>query len=80
MSAPRVSALARLAIWSVRLYQRTIGHFCVGWCRFQPSCSNYSIEAFQTHGAFVGLWLTVRRLSRCQPWGSSGFDPVPPRQ
>ncbi len=47
-------------------------------CRYTPSCSTYAVEALQTHGALRGSWLAVRRLSRCQPWGGHGYDPVPP--
>ncbi len=46
-------------------------------CRFFPSCSEYAIDALTEHGAVRGLWLTVRRLARCRPFGPSGFDPVP---
>jgi uncharacterized protein len=46
-------------------------------CRFFPTCSEYGREAIEVHGAGRGLWLTVRRLSRCRPFGPSGFDPVP---
>jgi putative membrane protein insertion efficiency factor len=46
-------------------------------CRFEPSCSAYAIEAVQMHGAARGLLLAARRLARCHPWGSYGFDPVP---
>lgn len=46
-------------------------------CRFFPSCSEYGREAIEVHGAARGGWLTVRRLSRCRPFGPSGFDPVP---
>jgi putative membrane protein insertion efficiency factor len=46
-------------------------------CRFFPSCSEYAREALEVHGAGRGTWLTVRRLSRCRPFGPSGFDPVP---
>lgn len=46
-------------------------------CRFFPSCSEYGREAITTHGAGRGLWLTIRRLLRCRPFGPSGFDPVP---
>jgi len=47
-------------------------------CRFQPTCSRYCLEALQTHGLY-GLWLTLKRLGRCHPWGGSGPDPVPSR-
>ncbi|MEI7546723.1 MAG: membrane protein insertion efficiency factor YidD [Actinomycetota bacterium] len=46
-------------------------------CRFTPSCSSYAVEALDVHGTWRGLWLTVRRLLRCRPFGPSGFDPVP---
>jgi putative membrane protein insertion efficiency factor len=46
-------------------------------CRFSPSCSNYAHEAFECHGTARGFWLTLRRLSRCRPFGPSGWDPVP---
>lgn len=62
----------------VRLYQVTLGPFMSGQCRFHPTCSNYAIEALRTHGAARGTWLTVRRLSRCHPFHSGGYDPVPP--
>ena len=47
-------------------------------CRFFPTCSEYAREAIETHGGGRGLWLTMRRLARCRPFGPSGFDPVPP--
>lgn len=56
----------------VFLFGPTIG------CRHTPSCSAYAMEALQTHGIWAGTRLTVRRLGRCHPWGSSGHDPVPP--
>lgn len=46
-------------------------------CRYTPTCSQYAIEALKKHGPIKGLWLTVKRLSRCHPWGGSGYDPVP---
>jgi len=46
-------------------------------CRFSPSCSTYALEALEVHGTRRGLWLTVRRLLRCRPFGPSGWDPVP---
>ena len=49
----------------------------LGRCRFTPSCSAYALEAVRKHGAMRGLWLAVRRLGRCHPWGGCGHDPVP---
>ncbi|MDE6347019.1 MAG: membrane protein insertion efficiency factor YidD [Muribaculaceae bacterium] len=46
-------------------------------CRFTPTCSQYAIEALRKHGPVKGLWLSVRRVLRCNPWGGSGYDPVP---
>jgi putative membrane protein insertion efficiency factor len=47
-------------------------------CRFLPTCSDYALEALARHGVVRGGWLAVRRISRCHPWGDSGYDPVPP--
>ena len=67
----------------IRGYRLFISPLFPPACRFQPSCSQYAIEAIRTHGAGRGFVLAVRRLARCHPiaWlgGSSGFDPVPPR-
>ena len=49
-----------------------------GYCRFEPSCSQYAAEALKTHGALSGGWLTAKRICRCHPWGAHGADPVPP--
>ncbi|MBP5615698.1 MAG: membrane protein insertion efficiency factor YidD [Alphaproteobacteria bacterium] len=64
-------------IYLVRLYQKFISPFCHGCCRFQPTCSAYMIEALQKHGVIKGLWLGIRRILRCHPWGGHGHDPVP---
>lgn len=61
----------------IRLYQWMISPLLGPRCRFTPTCSQYGLEAFQKHGPFKGLWLTVRRIARCHPWGGSGYDPVP---
>ena len=65
----------------VRAYRFLISPLLPNVCRFTPSCSVYALEALHSHGPVKGLWLTIRRLSRCHPitWlgGSSGFDPVP---
>ena len=66
-----------LAIAFIRLYQVTLSPFFRGACRHTPSCSVYAIEAIERHGALRGSWLAVKRLSRCRPFGTHGFDPVP---
>ena len=47
-------------------------------CRFQPTCSQYFLEAAEAHGPLRGAWLGLKRIGRCHPWGGSGYDPVPP--
>lgn len=76
---PRTPPAAIPLVLLVKLYQVTLRPFMGGHCRFQPTCSDYAIEALRTHGAVRGGWLTLRRLGRCQPWGGAGWDPVPPR-
>lgn len=76
MSGRRPSLTVRGLQIPVRLYQ----HARAGRpspCRYQPSCSNYALEALSVHGALRGSWLAIRRLARCQPWGGHGWDPVP---
>jgi putative membrane protein insertion efficiency factor len=69
--------LAKPFIWVIRLYQLVLSPILPNACRFSPTCSQYGIEAFKKHGAFKGLILTVKRISRCHPWGGHGHDPVP---
>ena len=70
---------ARVGIVLVRAYQLALSPFAGGACRFTPSCSDYAIQAIQEHGAVRGLGLALKRVGRCHPLGSSGFDPVPRR-
>lgn len=70
--------IARLLIAFARLWQATFSAVLPPSCRFSPSCSAYAIEAIERHGAFRGSVLALRRISRCHPWGGSGYDPVPP--
>jgi len=73
----------RLLIAPVRFYQLFISPLLPPTCRFQPTCSQYAIEALRVHGPLKGSWLALKRISRCHPvtWlgGSSGYDPVPPK-
>ena len=61
----------------IKLYQILLSPLIGPSCRFTPTCSNYAIEAINKHGPFKGLWLAVKRISKCHPWGDSGHDPVP---
>ncbi len=61
----------------IRVYQWVISPILGPKCRYQPTCSQYAVEALKKYGPFKGFWLAVRRLSRCHPWGGSGWDPVP---
>lgn len=66
-----------LALALIRLYQIVLGPHFGGACRHQPSCSAYAHEAIQRHGVRAGLPLALRRIARCHPFGSRGYDPVP---
>ena len=74
------AAGVRAALMAISAYKALISPLFTGACRFHPSCSTYAADALREHGLTRGLWLTVRRLARCQPFGGSGFDPVPPRR
>ena len=66
-----------LLLGLIRLYQRTVSPWAAGACRFEPSCSQYALEAVARHGALKGSWLALRRLGACHPFGRRGYDPVP---
>lgn len=70
-------AMGPLLRTAIRAYQLVISPHLAPSCRFQPTCSQYAIEAIQEHGPTRGLWLTARRLSRCHPFSPGGFDAVP---
>lgn len=69
--------LTSILIMAVRLYQGAISPLFPAVCRFQPTCSQYAVEALRKYGPVKGLWLAVKRIMRCHPWGGSGYDPVP---
>lgn len=61
----------------IKLYQWVISPMIGPKCRYTPTCSSYAIQALQKHGLIKGFWLAFKRISRCHPWGGSGWDPVP---
>lgn len=69
--------LRLLFILPIRLYQLAISPLFLPSCRYQPTCSHYAIQAIEKHGIAKGFLLAIKRISRCHPWGGSGYDPVP---
>ncbi len=69
--------LNKIFIGIIRFYQYVISPYLPPSCRYTPSCSVYGIEALKKHGPFKGGWLTIKRVASCNPWGGSGYDPVP---
>ncbi len=66
--------LCLIPVW---LYRVCVSPFKPPCCRFTPTCSRYVRDAFLLHGVIKGAMLSIRRLVRCNPWGGSGYDPVP---
>lgn len=64
----------------VRFYQLVISPLTPASCRFEPSCSAYMIQALKEHGLFYGLYLGIKRIVSCNPWGKTGYDPVPQKK
>ena len=75
MAASQVAAAIARAL--IRLYRFTFSAFIGRECRYLPTCSEYADEAIARHGVWAGIWMALARISRCHPWGNSGFDPVP---
>ena len=71
-------AYRRLVQGVLSLYKGAVSPWLPRSCRFLPTCSEYAAEVLVTHGPARGGWLAIRRVCRCQPWGSSGYDPPPP--
>ena len=61
----------------IRFYQTAISPFTPSACRFEPTCSSYFLESLNIHGLFYGSYLGIKRIISCNPWGKSGYDPVP---
>lgn len=69
--------MSRLLIIFIRFYQGAISPFFPATCRYNPTCSEYGVQALKKHGALKGSWLAAKRIASCHPWGGSGYDPVP---
>lgn len=69
----------RCGIAAVRAYQLVLSPFAGGACRFDPTCSEYAVQAIAEHGLVRGTFMSLKRVARCHPFGRAGFDPVPPR-
>jgi putative membrane protein insertion efficiency factor len=72
-----VNPLRRLVVLALRVYQLLLSPWLGPACRYEPTCSHFAIEAIERHGIPRGAWLALRRIARCQPFGASGYDPVP---
>lgn len=69
--------LGWLFLLPVYFYKYAISPLTPASCRHVPSCSQYAVEAIKIHGPLKGFWLATRRISKCHPWGTQGYDPVP---
>ncbi|MGM9712853.1 MAG: membrane protein insertion efficiency factor YidD [Prevotella sp.] len=69
--------LKAILLAPICIYQHAISPYTPASCRFTPTCSEYMRQAIVKHGPIRGLWLGIRRIMRCHPWGGSGYDPVP---
>jgi putative membrane protein insertion efficiency factor len=69
--------LAAPIILIIKLYQFIVSPLLGSNCRYQPTCSEYGVQALREWGIFYGLFLAIKRIFRCHPWGDSGYDPVP---
>ncbi|MGK0272204.1 MAG: putative membrane protein insertion efficiency factor [Cocleimonas sp.] len=74
------TALRKIPIWFIKLYQLWLSPMLGPTCRFHPSCSYYAIDAINQRGFMIGCWLTVKRILKCHPLHPGGFDPVPERK
>ena len=67
-------------VFLIKIYQFLISPLLGKNCRFNPTCSNYALEALKKHGLFLGMYYSIIRISKCHPWGGSGHDPVPSKK
>ena len=71
------SLLQQIIVILIRFYQTAISPLTPASCRFTPTCSAYALQAIRKYGPFKGSFLALKRILRCNPWGGSGYDPVP---
>lgn len=69
--------MRKIIIGLIRFYQYAISPYLPPSCRYTPTCSDYAVEAVGRFGIVRGVWLAIRRVSRCHPWHDGGYDPVP---
>lgn len=69
--------LTKVLLLPIYFYRYSISPMLPASCRYTPTCSQYAIAALKKYGPFKGLWLAIKRIGRCHPWGGSGYDPVP---
>jgi len=67
-------------VFLIKIYQFLISPIIGKNCRFNPTCSNYALEALKKHGLFLGMYYSITRISKCHPWGGSGHEPVPSKK
>ena len=67
-------------VFLIKIYQFLISPIIGKNCRFNPTCSNYALEALKKHGLILGMYYSIIRISKCHPWGGSGHDPVPSKK
>ena len=72
--------MSRLLLSLIRIYKMMISPYMPGQCRFDPTCSTFAFEAIETRGVVIGSWLAAKRIARCHPGGSRGYDPVPEKK
>jgi putative membrane protein insertion efficiency factor len=69
--------LKKILVFLIVVYQRSISPYFGPTCRFQPTCSEYAKNCIETHGVMKGTYYSLKRISKCHPLGSYGYDPVP---
>jgi len=69
--------MSRILVWIINGYRYAVSPLLGTNCRFTPTCSEYAVEAVAKYGAVKGIWLSIKRVSRCHPWHHGGYDPLP---